>query len=235
MGPVSSIRTPFGGSFLRYRNHCASLEDISRAASAMKRKHESVEQGLDYIVSKVATATKLLAVEREFDGQSAQLSTLLGPVFRAYDTDWDDVVGRLKWTNGLIEMGPGEISAALSEQAERPAPASEYEASARTLTSDFQTLISQHFDEQLSDWSTWLSAPFDGLEEWIEYLIRYSDEVADLLDYRTACMRIDELFGDGTVSKIRAATDDASLIPSVLQRSIAISWLNAMQERVPIL
>ena len=142
---------------------------------------------------------------------------------------------RLRWTSELFPLIAGEVSTAVIEQCDEPRSAAVYEASAQTLITKFEVVLSEHFDERRSQWPSWLSAPFEELEEWLEYLIEHSDEVADQIDYRTATQKIDEWFGAGTVSRIRAKTDDASRIPNVLQRVISMNWLNAMQKEFPVL
>ena len=141
----------------------------------------------------------------------------------------------MRWTSELFPLIVGEVSTAVRDQCDAPRSAAVYEASAQTLIPKFEPLVTEHFDERRSKWHSWLSAPFEELNEWLEYLIEHSDEVADQIDYRTASQKVDELFGEGTISRIRAKTDDASRIPDVLQRAIALNWLNAMQNEVPVL
>ena len=213
----------------------ASLgENLAVSVSAFQNR-QPLDEGLDAVLEKVATAKKLLDGEREFEERTSQRESLFQKLYLGYDTNWDNVRSRLTWASELLPLIPGDVSTALKDQCEAPESAAVYEASAQTLITKFQVLVSEHFDERRSHWPGWLSAPFEELEQWLEYLIEHSDEVADQIDYRTGIQRVDELFGDSTVSRIRAATDDASRIPDVLQRAIAVNWLNAIQEEVPAL
>ena len=193
-----------------------ALKEILAALKALKSGGRSVQVDLDPLLSRLATATQLLQVERDFGTKSSRLSALLGPSFRGYETDWQDVEQRLAWTKGLLGLVPGHIPSALAENCERPKPATVYKEMAASLTSNFSIPISEQFAEERSEWNGWSSAPFTELDGWTEYLIAHSDEVADWIDYRTACARIDELFGSETVARIRAKTDDASLIPGMV-------------------
>ena len=212
----------------------ALSENLAVTVSAFQNP-QPLEEGLDVVVEKVAKAKKLLVGEREFEEWTSQRKILFQKLYRGYETDWDDVRSRLRWTSELFPLIVGEVSTAVTDQCDAPRSAAVYEASAQTLIAKFEVLLSEHFDERRSQWTSWLSAPFEELKEWLEYLIEHSDEVADQIDYRTASQKVHELFGEGTISRIRAKTDDASRIPDVLQRAIALNWLNAMQNEVPVL
>ena len=183
----------------------------------------------------VFTAIRLTQVERDFETKTTHLTELFRQSFRGRDTNWPELEYQLSWAKTALGYLDGNVPPEMAEECESPKPAKYYVELADALNTKITEVVSVHFDAEHSNWSEWHDAPYEELVEWIDYLTQNSDEVANWIEYRTICREIEGVFGWGTISRIRAIADDASLISGILRRVVAENWLNSVQMADPFL
>ena len=211
------------------------LKDIATILETIGPLQQKETTKLDDLQTFVSTAIQFEQLEQEFEAKSVQLSDEFQHSFQGRETDWSVLETKLSWANEVIDYVGGDVPLGLMEECEEPKSAKYYAEITESLNSELAGLLCEYFDVTHSNWDAWDSAPFDDIVGWIDYLLKNSDEVSDWIEYCAICREIDEVFGRGTVSRIRAVTDDAKLVPGILRRIIAEKWLNHVQMLDPVL
>ena len=210
------------------------LDVIAETVRAAKPS-ESAPRTVASLFGDIKGGARLLDLEKDFDRRTPQLTKSLGALFRGYETDWDEVHWRWEWVEKLAALTADNVPPELVRHCERPESSDAYQKRAQSLESGFEVTLSKYFDPEPSDWKSWSDASLDDLIGWIGYRREHAGEVADWIDYRRSCARVDELFGAGTVAAVRERTDDSAIVPGMLRRAVPSAWLDHVFKDDPAL
>ncbi len=212
-----------------------ALKDVASVLESMSLDQQTRTIEFVDLQSHVYRALHLTRIEKIFETKTTQLSEMLGQTFRAKKTNWQELENKLSWAKKTLGYLSENVPSEFAEECESPKPVKYYEELADMLSTSLTEVVSVHFDATNSKWKEWKDAPFRELDGWIDYLAQNSNEVADWIEYQTISSQVEDVFGPGTISRIRELTEDASLIPGILRKVVAENWLNSVQMSDPFL
>jgi very-short-patch-repair endonuclease/DNA polymerase III delta prime subunit len=239
-------RTPSGSDPL------GSVRDLTVDALPALRNLSSVLDALrENLAHDVGTAQEVSAIlaiavqhEEMADAESKQAPELrdeFGERYRGFDTDWEEVLSALKWTVDCLRAAPSTLPPELVEHAEHPQDPDEYRrwnAEVDGAVAEFDhalAAVNARFDVERTEWDSWRGAAWSWLSGWLQRVETEADTAADFLNYRTLVGELERMAGEGVVSRIRHATDDASLVPPIVERRYVTAWLESVYEHEPCL
>ena len=198
-------------------------------------------EDLQELTNLLDDAVRLGEIEKEALDLEPSLSADFGDRFDGFATEWDTVDRALTWTEELLRLLPAELSPAVRADATCPRPLAEYQTAADSVRSAVEAFsqematIRDRFDPSLTSWGSWLSAPFDELDEWADDLAAHAETAPDWIAYQIAVRDLSDKLGIDVVSQIRSVTDRAELLPKIVQRRILGAWLDSEYEKEPAL
>ena len=185
---------------------------------------------------------RLKTLEREQSQAANALQADFGERFKAFETDWSDILANLGWADELLGMvGPVKPSTALVNHAVHPQDPSYYEnisqlAAAALVEIEGQTApLLQRCDIAAGPWDSWEQANFEDVQSWAQELSQDANSGVDWLLYTDAVADLDRLVGETTTDRIRQETDDSHLVPGIIERRTLLSWLDYVYENEPSL
>ncbi len=160
-----------------------------------------------------------------------------GEWFGDRSTDWDGVLDAIHWCQILIDKAGHRLSGRLSELvcAEAmpidPVGVAEAIGSLQSAYSSDLGVLEECFDVAASPWQSWETAPFAEMSAWIESIHQDADSAANWIEFKLAADDLDRTFGSDTVQRIREATNDASLVPGIVNRRLFATWLDSVSRQ----
>lgn len=239
-------RTPGGSEPL------GAVHDLAvDALPAMRRVGSVVDALREHLIHEIGSAREvstILAIALQHEEmadaelrQATARSDEFGERYRGFDTDWDEVLSALQWSREFLNAAPRVLSPGLEEHAERPQPSGEY----RKRKSDVDRAVAEfdralagvdaRFGAELTEWDSWRGAEWSSLSGWLQRVEAEADTAADFLHYRTLADELERMAGEGVVSRIRHSTDDASLVPGIVERRYVTAWLESVYQDEPCL
>ena len=146
-------------------------------------------------------------------------------LYDGIDTDWQDIISRLEWVRGLIEAtGQHGISQGVVMHAVSPQNPEIYERfAAQAYTARVQ--LEQMWDRLKHEyavpvWETIRDTPFEEIEGWARQLHNDAENADGWVRYKNAVNRAEAIAGTGAISECRKLTDNASLVPRIVERAV---------------
>ncbi len=170
----------------------------------------------------------------EIASRSPDWSERFGDWFDGVKTEWDRLFQAIDWTLQLGRFVEVDVPQPIVEQAASPAT-ERLGRWAAELSEQFTEKLSVHFDETVTPWGTWRQAKWDELLEWLVVVASNPAQASDHIEYRKACAALARILGDGSLQAVRAVTDDAGLIPDIVDRQVVGAWIDAANREDPAL
>ena len=189
------------------------------------------------LVSLVGDSSRLREFEQEEEEERERLRSDFGKRYKGFDTDWQAVLNALKWTKDVLNMVPNPSDPQIQHIAD-PVDADEYRRAAKSMreaggaVSSACAELDEFFDIQDTPWETWDTAPFDKLRSWAENLHRNAGGIPAYLEYETDARDLETIIGNGALSRIRNATNDAKLILDIVRRALYRGWIERWRRGV---
>ena len=235
---------------------CLDLEEVG-PSGVLERVQEAVpplerlEKATRSVVEKFAIApadwqsfsdltddlARLQSIEQDECESRDSLRQDFGEWFRDRSTDWDGVLDSINWCQILLDKAGQRLSERLSElvcataMPIDPAGIAEAIGSLQSAYSRDIGVLHQRFDVAGSPWQSWESAPFAELAAWIETIDQDADSAANWIEFKLAADELDRTFGPDTIQRIREATDNAALVPGIVNRRLFSTWLDAVSQQ----
>jgi very-short-patch-repair endonuclease len=232
--PLAALEEMLGDAFLPVRRlETAAAEPLARASAEI--------QDVGALRELMQAGARLVALEKEHQQRSAALQTDFGERFRHFDTDWQDILDALTWTDQLLGLLQGTPSTPLLEDVEQPDAPSRYNAIADSLAQAVQRFRSEtepmreRYDFEGGPWEAWDKSTWDEIIRWTSTLASDADSASDWLQYRRAVANLDNAIGESTTEQIRQRTDDSTLVPRIVERRLLGAWLDRVYQQEPIL
>ncbi len=141
------------------------------------------------------------------------------------DTDWQDIIPRLEWIKGFVEaIEQHGINQEAVMHAVSPRDPQQYERlaaqihSARARLEELWGGLKHEYEAPVSKPSG--AATFEDIQEWARRLHDDAEDADGWVRYRNAVMRAETILGTGAVSECRKLTDNAYLVPRIVERSV---------------
>ena len=209
------------------------LDSIAEACSVLTA--DSEVDSLPRLVAAYEARKEFDDMDRDFVRQSKVWSSLFGDRFTGVATDWDHLlVVVVEWTMNLTKLLPGNIPAAVAEQAKAPErePLTEW---IEQLSEGFTERLSKEFDETETKWHEWKSAEWPALIDWLAFVEKNAEQASEHIEYGKSCAHLSKAIGSDPVEALRSKTDDATVIPNIVDRQIVGAWIDAANRDDPAL
>ena len=186
------------------------------------------------LVEKLA---RLQSIEADERASRESLRQDFGKWFRDRNTDWDAVIEAIQWCRVLLDKAGQRLSDRLCEiVCKEPAPfdPTRIAESIESLQSEYPrnlAVLSRCFDMAKSPWDSWASVPFGEMADWITSVHEDADSATNWIEFKLAAEELDRTFGPDTVQRIREATDDAALVPGIVNRRLFTMWLDDISQQ----
>jgi very-short-patch-repair endonuclease len=193
----------------------------------------------DHLLDLLKAGAHLAEIEEQASAAIVARTYEIGPIFRGWATDFGQLDAMLKWTRELQALVAAPVPQELARRVIQPSDAAPYAVEAGKLTTalerfqDACAAAATRFPEAQTPWRSWTNAPFVAVQAWCDELSARADEASDWVDYRSAAADLNAAVGARVTDALRAATDDARLVPDTVLRHIYLSWLEAMYHAVP--
>ncbi|MYB76612.1 MAG: DUF4011 domain-containing protein, partial [Chloroflexi bacterium] len=210
------------------------LEKVARPLVEEFTKAPTDWQSLGDLIDDLARLQSIQQDERE---SRDALRQDFGEWFSGRNTNWDGVFDALHWCQVLFDKAGQRLSERLSELvcAEAmpidPAGIAEAIGSLQSAFSRDMGVLHQRFEVAASPWQSWEAAPFSELSAWIESIHQDADSAANWIEFKLAADELDRSFGPDTVQRIREATDNAALVPGIVNRRLFATWLDTVTQQ----
>ena len=182
---------------------------------------------------------RLQSIEQDERASRDDLRRDFGEWFKDRDTDWNEVIGAIQWCWILLDTAGQRLSERLGElvcMGTLPFYPNSVAATIESLQSAYPRdlgVLHRRFDVADSLWRTWAAAPFAELTDWLESVHEDADSATNWIEFKQAADELDRIFGSQTVQRIRDATDDAALVPGIVNRRLFATWLDAVSQQDP--
>ena len=186
------------------------------------------------LVKKLA---RLQSIEADERASRESLGQDFGEWFRDRNTDWDAVVEAIQWSRILLDKAGQRLSNRLREivcKKTAPFDPTRIAESIESLQSEYPRdleVLNRRFDMAKSPWDSWAAVPSRELSDWIKSVHEDADSATNWIEFKLAADEIDRTFGPGTVQRIREATDDAALVPGIVNRRLFTAWLDDISQQ----
>ncbi|MFT5152302.1 MAG: very-short-patch-repair endonuclease, partial [Planctomycetota bacterium] len=225
------------------------LDRITLAAEPLEGLITPEAEDLESVRRACEQSLELDQLEHEISKRAGSHRADFGARFNGLDTPWNDIARVLDWCERLLLLAGYENDdalqahriKALAAQASAPRGRDELAATEEGIRANIDVFVSElapvalRFDESASPWGEWRKAPFEELERWTRDLETRAGSAADWIDYRRACLELENVLGDGLVDRIRDVSGDASLIPPIVLRRIWLAWIEHSFSQEPAL
>ena len=218
-----------------------SLDRLTSILSGITRDLRQPPADWLAIKSALDAGERVVDADATMLNEQAKLTQEFGQRFRAWDSDWADILSALDWTARLVSLGLDLSSGTIQRHATEPNAPSEYaerrlalEGLLDKLRAGF-TSVDEGFDVSLLPWASWDEASLDDLRAWALSLHPEAESANDWLAYRSLVIELDSATGPGTGDSVRKATSVAGDVPAVLQRRLMEAWLDALSADVTVL
>ena len=210
------------------------LRAVAEASSALAPGSGS--GSLSELIEAYEARQRFDGVDEELGKRSVGWSAQFGARFSGIGTDWEAVFRAITWTLALTEYVPKDVPDSVIRQAVSPNN-EELTQWVDQLSEQFTEKLSQLFDEELTRWAAWGLAEWPDLSKWLRFVQTNPAQASDQIDYRKACAELGRLLGgDGNpVLALRDKTEDASMIPGMVDRQIVGAWINSANKEDPSL
>lgn len=194
----------------------------------------------------VADLTALLRIcdglhrlEERAAGAEPRRAGAIGPQYNGWKTDFPALMSALAWAEEALRLLGRAAPVALLDHFQHPRPPEVYLLEDRHLCDAIDRYLQAargmggRFAEGRTPWGEWRSAALSDVVGWADDLLGHVDEAADWLEYRAAARDLDAAVGGPATDAVRAATDEASVVPDVVLRHVYLSWLENLYHAVP--
>lgn len=229
---LPQLSHPIGSVLTLTEPAAAPIQAILGLAASLRPYLVRPIANVSELAAVLASGVKLEEIEAAATAEASTLGNAFGDRFAGFETDWDDVESALQWAGGFLNILPPPLSEQLIEQAVSPKTSDFYtqrrqelERSAAECDAHLKQLNEQ-FSVEATAWGAWGAARWSELEAWADDLETNADSAGDWVQYRAYVAALENVTGSGVVSSIREVTDDATLIPSVVQRRLVSAWLD---------
>lgn len=185
----------------------------------------------------VERLARLQSIEADEQASRESLGQDFGEWFRDRNTDWDAVIEAIQWCRVLLDKAGQRLSNRLREiVCKEPAPfdPTRIAESIESLQSEYPrdlAVLNRRFDMAKSPWDSWAAVPFREMSDWIRSVHEDADNATNWIEFKLAADEIDRTFGPETVQRIREATDDAALVPGIVNRRLFTMWLDDISQQ----
>ena len=176
---------------------------------------------------------RLQSIEHEEHASRDSLRQDFGEWFRDRNTDWGGILDAIQWCRILLDKAGQRLSERLCELVCAEALPLNPNTIAETIESLQSAyprdlgVLHRRFEVAGSPWQSWEVAPFAELSAWIETIHEDADSASNWIEFKLAAEELDGILGPEAVQRIRDATDDAALVPGIVNRRLFATWLDA--------
>ena len=146
-------------------------------------------------------------------------------LYNGLDTDWQDIIQRLEWVKGLLGViGQHEISQDTVMHAVGPIEPEQYErlaAQAHSVRARLEEIwggLKHEYEVPVHKPSE--AATFAEIQGWARQLHDDAGNADGWVRYRNAVKRVETIVGTGAISECRKLTDNAALVPQIVERAV---------------
>ncbi len=203
-----------------------SMQNIRKTKQGRERRAwADIHQGIQTSISSRHPLANWHIVKPWGTEQPDSLQQAFMHLYDGIDTDWQDIISRLEWVRGLIEAtGQHGISQGVVMHAVSPQNPEIYERfAAQAYTARVQ--LEQMWDRLKHEyavpvWGTIRDTPFEEIEGWARQLHNDAENADGWVRYKNAVNRAEAIAGTGAISECRKLTDNASLVPRIVERAV---------------
>ncbi len=230
------------------------IDALERAAPTLRRLRDCVTTptqaaiaplgNLDTLAELLQAANRVQRIERDNERSADALAAKFGARFDGLDTDWGDIDAALGWAARMSEkLGGSHPSPALRERCAAPRGSQYYErladsATLRQARDEFECVrdsLSARYRWDGTPLGDWEAARFEDVIEWTNRLSADAAFAYDWLGFLARASELEDALGADAIASIRAATDDASEVPAIVERRVVSMWLDWLYRQEPLL
>ncbi len=228
-----------GGILANIQQALAPLERLADATQSIVRQLADAPADWLAFCELIDDLARLQTIEEYERSSRGDLRRDFGEWFNGRDTDWDAVLGALLWCQKLLDLLDNKPSDRLCEivcsenlALDPMQIAGKVESVQASYPSDLAVLDSR-FQHSDSPWTSWEAAPFRALGDWLASVRQDADSATSWNEFKLAADELDRILGADSVARIRDATDDATLVPGIVNRRLYATWLDAISQQDP--
>ena len=219
-----------------------ALAPIARLEEAMRSViAELTNVPADWLAfsSLIDDLARLQDIQEDEGAAQDDLRRSFGEWFCGRDTDWDGVMDAIQWCQGLLDLVNDRPSKRLLELVRsedlslKPNRAAKAIEALQSGYPDDLGVLDSRFNVSVSPWTSWETAPFAALRDWLASVHEDADGATGWIEFTLAVDGLERILGPGTIQRIRDATDDAVLVPGIVNRRLHATWLDAVIQEDP--
>ena len=184
-----------------------------------------IQQGMQTLISSHNPLVNWHEVKPWNREESADLQRMFMHLYNDLETDWQDIISRLQWLREFIEVaGQHVTSESLVMHAVNPREPEQYERLAAQVHMTGVGL-EQMWGNLKHEYEVPVRQPsgmamFAEVQEWASQLHNDAENADGWVRYINAVQRAESIIGGGAISECRKLTDDAALVPRIVERTI---------------
>lgn len=196
-------------------------------------------QSLDELLGVLDAAVRLRDLEEDAVRAANEHIRRLGPRYRGWDTQVDELVEALNWAAAFVVLCGNPLPTGLAEHAVGPRARAVYAehadqtAAAVSAVDAAAASAAPRFPPVRTPWNGWDRAPFAGVQTWCDDLASHADEAGAWVDYCNATVALDEAVGSAITTALRGVTADAAVVPAAVLRHVYLAWLESVYRTTP--
>lgn len=213
------------------------LERLEKATRSVVEKIKIAPTDWQSLCDLTDDLARLQSIEQDERESRSALRHDFGEWFSDRSTDWDGVLEAIHWCHFLFDKAGQRLSERLSElvcadaMPIDPVGIAEAIESLQSAYSSDIRVLHQRFEVTDAPWRSWEAAPFSELSDWIDTIQQDADSAANWIEFKLAADELDRTFGPDAVQRIREATDNAALVPGIVNRRLFATWLDAVTQQ----